>query len=331
MRKAKVKKIVLDNYGSFLGMEKGCFVVKQKNGEIQKYALFGEEIGEVVAKSGNTISVGALASLGFWEIDLMILTRRGKPAAYLRSVNYDSHVKTRICQYQAYLENRVEIATQIVTGKLKGQNQVLRKYGFRPHNLLFEATNIKRLLSYEGKYTQNYFRQIFQLLPEWLRPKKRKTFQAYDGGNNLFNLTYEFLKWRIHRAILKAKLEAYCGFVHSLQFGKPSLVLDMQDLYRYLADDFLIQYSRSLKKKDFIMKFARKHKKTGKRQFLNNQETNQLMNELDNYFERKIEIPRIKHGKRQTIETLISEEALLLAKFLRHERETWKPRIVILN
>jgi len=33
------------------------------------------------------------------------------------------------------------------------------------------------------------------------------------------------------------------------------------------------------------------------------------------------------HGKRQRIETLINEEALLLAKFLRNERKTWIPRI----
>jgi hypothetical protein len=36
-------------------------------------------------------------------------------------------------------------------------------------------------------------------------------------------------------------------------------------------------------------------------------------------------------GKRQTIETLINEEALLLAKFLRDEKETWTPRISILK
>jgi len=35
-------------------------------------------------------------------------------------------------------------------------------------------------------------------------------------------------------------------------------------------------------------------------------------------------------GKRQTIVTLISEEALLLAKFLRDERKTLIPRIAIL-
>ena len=45
------------------------------------------------------------------------------------------------------------------------------------------------------------------------------------------------------------------------------------------------------------------------------------------YFE--LEVPRMRIGKRQTIETLINEEALLLAKFLRGEWKTWTPRIVV--
>ena len=32
-------------------------------------------------------------------------------------------------------------------------------------------------------------------------------------------------------------------------------------------------------------------------------------------------------GNRQTLETLISEEAILLAKYLRNERKDWNPRI----
>jgi len=55
------------------------------------------------------------------------------------------------------------------------------------------------------------------------------------------------------------------------------------------------------------------------------------MNQLNGFFESNIEIPRIKVGKRQTIETLINEEALLLAKYLRDERETWNPRILFLE
>jgi hypothetical protein len=53
------------------------------------------------------------------------------------------------------------------------------------------------------------------------------------------------------------------------------------------------------------------------------------MKNLNQYFESTVEIPRIKIGKRQTLETLINEEALLFAKYLRDERETWVPRIAV--
>jgi hypothetical protein len=48
---------------------------------------------------------------------------------------------------------------------------------------------------------------------------------------------------------------------------------------------------------------------------------------LNGFFESKIEIPRINVGESQTIETLINEEVLLLAKLLRNEGKIWHPRI----
>jgi len=44
-----------------------------------------------------------------------------------------------------------------------------------------------------------------------------------------------------------------------------------------------------------------------------------------------IEVPRIKHGRRQTLETLIIEEALLLAKYLRGEAKDWTPKFALLG
>jgi CRISPR/Cas system-associated endonuclease Cas1 len=64
--RSKTQKLVLDSYGSFLGMEKGCFSIRDKNGKIARCPLFENEIGEIVLKSGNAVSTGALASLGFW-------------------------------------------------------------------------------------------------------------------------------------------------------------------------------------------------------------------------------------------------------------------------
>lgn len=43
------------------------------------------------------------------------------------------------------------------------------------------------------------------------------------------------------------------------------------------------------------------------------------MKQLDKLFESIVEIPRIRVGEKQTIETLINEEALVFAKYLRNE------------
>jgi hypothetical protein len=56
-------------------------------------------------------------------------------------------------------------------------------------------------------------------------------------------------------------------------------------------------------------------------------ETNELAEDLNGLFDRFVEIPRIRHGSKQTLDTLINEEALLFAMYLRNEKETWKPRI----
>jgi len=45
----------------------------------------------------------------------------------------------------------------------------------------------------------------------------------------------------------------------------------------------------------------------------------------------QVKIPRIMRGERQEIETLISEEALLFAKYLRNERPIWNPRVVAIG
>ena len=118
------------------------------------------------------------------------------------------------------------------------------------------------------------------------------------------------------------------SFPHSLEEGKRSLVCDFEELCRYLIDDFVIQYCQELKKRDFIVKTeSLSRKKHGKREYLNDADTRDLIGALNQFFETVVEIPRIRVGKRQTIDTLISEEALLLAKFLRGEMETWTPRI----
>jgi CRISPR-associated endonuclease Cas1 len=340
---SKVLKVELSDYGSYLGRDEGCFEVRDKTGRVERYPHFQKEIGEAVLKSGSYVSVDALIDLALWNIDTYIMTKRNRVVAVLKNLEDDSHVKTRVSQYQA-LENGkgLTIAKQIVKAKLEGQNAILKKYGLRPldPSALFNIGNVeseslklarKKLIQIESHQAKRYFNQIFSLFSENIRPEGRTGYKAYDGLNNVFNFAYYVLKCRVHKALLKAKLEPYLGFLYSTQFGKPSLVCDFQELYRYLIDDYLIERCRKLRKKDFVavtdfmMRF-----KMGKRIHLVEYEADSLAEGLNLFFDRFVDIARIKHGNRQTIDTLISEEALLLAKFLRTERKEWVPRTVSL-
>ena len=154
---------------------------------------------------------------------------------------------------------------------------------------------------------------------------------AYDGMNNLFNLAYEILAWKIHKALVRAKLEPYLGFLHSNEMAKLSLVCDFQELYRYLIDNFLINYCQRISKKDFKMKTeSASHGKKGKREYLTDSETSTLLDELNDFFETRVEVKRIRNGQHQTLETLINEEALLFARYLRGESQSWVPRVAYL-
>jgi CRISPR/Cas system-associated endonuclease Cas1 len=107
------------------------------------------------------------------------------------------------------------------------------------------------------------------------------------------------------------------------------LVCDFVELYRYLIDDFVIQYCRRLESKDFMLKtedFSGNRK--GKREYLNESRTRDFTKRLNNYFLSEVKVPRFRMGKKQEMETLISEEALLFARYLRGERTHWTPRIV---
>ena len=110
---------------------------------------------------------------------------------------------------------------------------------------------------------------------------------------------------------------------------------DFQELYRYLIDDFLIERAKKFHKKDFVlvtdfMMHLKMGKKIHLKEYEKEYETDSLAEDLNTFFDRMVDVERIKVGKRQTIDTLINEEALLLAQYLRRERKDWVPIIPLL-
>jgi CRISPR/Cas system-associated endonuclease Cas1 len=120
----KVLKLKLEGNGSYLGRGEGCFIIKHKNGDTEQYPLFTKEIGEAELRDHNSVSTGALISLAQWDIETIITDFNGLPVAILKNLNDDSHVKTRVSQYEVSKNNKgIGIAKQIVLSKIEGQNR----------------------------------------------------------------------------------------------------------------------------------------------------------------------------------------------------------------
>jgi CRISPR-associated protein Cas1 len=303
MKGSKTLKIELEGYGSFFGTRQGTLLIRDKNKKEKTFPLFENEIGTIVLRTGNLASVGALATCGYFGIDILIMTQRGNPVAILKSLDDDHHVKTRVHQYQA-LENGkgLEIAKTLVVAKAQGYDQTLKKHGLKPIGFIKDDVNAlnsdvrRKLTSYESKFSKKYFQQIFKLFDTEIKPKSRKTFMAYDGLNNTFNLAYEILRWKVHVALLKAHLEPFLGFLHSMQHGKPSLVCDFMEIYRYLIDDLIISFCKDVSSKDFVFKKEKRSNRLGKRQYLNKKMERAFTQKLDALFQSIVEIPRVKIG-----------------------------------
>jgi CRISP-associated protein Cas1 len=341
---SKILKVELSDYGSYLGRAQGCFEIREKSGVVERYPHFENEIGEAVLKSGSYVSVDALIDLALWNIDTYIMTRNNRVVALLRNLEDDNHVETRIAQYQA-LENGkgIQIAKQLVLSKLEGNQMVLRKWGLEPFDMDLINRQVsaipskelkafrRRLLAVEANSAKSYFERIFSLFPENIRPETRKTRMAYDGINNVFNFGYYVLKCRVHKALIKAKLEPYLGFLHAVRSDNAGLVCDFMEPYRYLIDDLLIERCQKYKKKDFVaVTDFMMNIRMGKKIHLCEYETDELADALNDLFNRVVAIPRVRHGFKQTLDTLICEEAMLLAKYLRGELTNWLPRNPIL-
>ena len=143
-------------------------------------------------------------------------------------------------------------------------------------------------------------------------------YNAEDPLNNLLNLGYEVLKGEVYRAVMYAPLDPYMGYLHSIQFAKPSLVCDIQEVFRGLIDEFLIEYGQKLNENDF--------EREGERMFLKRKESYKMIKAINKLFDSRIKHQRInKYGKHSKIRTAIREEPIKLGQYLRWEKESYEP------
>ena len=173
---------------------------------------------------------------------------------------------------------------------------------------------------FEEKYARHFYSHIIPQFPKWLRVSGRRTRNATEPWNNLLNLSFEVLEWKILKAVVKSKLEPNLGFLHSLQVSKPSLTCDLMEPFRPYVVHFLLSYAKTLKAKDFERAYV---KDKYPRYFLKHEATWQLIESINKQlFEAYIPMQRNrKHGSKMQFETYLDEYISQMAKYINNAKE----------
>jgi CRISPR-associated protein Cas1 len=210
---------------------------------------------------------------------------------------------------------------------------LLERHGFDGHKLDYLVEKLSkiegekiddirpRLMGIESRCSKVYFKHLKTLFPDFLQTPKRMKYNAEDPLNNLLNLGYEVLKGEVYRGVMYAHLDPYLGYLHSIQFAKPSLVCDIQEIFRGLIDEFSISYSQKVNENDFENKNGR--------MFLKKNESYKMIKAINELFDKRIKHQRIKkYGEQSKIRTAIREEPMKLAQYLRGEKERYEPALL---
>jgi len=248
--------------------EQGAVV--RKKGERIVVTKDGREIMDIplihldqLAIIGNVqLTTPAVALLLQNEVDVVFFSRYGKFRG--RIVHTGSKfAQLRHAQLQKMTdeESALRIARAVVVGKLSNQRTVLQRQirdmppshqkrwieeALKGMKALMHkaesASSLDSLRGYEGKAGAYYFEAFRTLLTEDWGFRGRIYHPPPDPVNALLSFGYSLLLKDILAAVQLVGLDPYLGFFHAIEYGKPSLALDVMEEFRPIIVDGLVLY-----------------------------------------------------------------------------------------
>ena len=226
-----------------------------KKGESTYHTLFTYKLKQIVIFGNVEISHRALAQILRHEIDTVFLTQSGRYLGRLaapESRNVFLHKR----QY-ALLDDEVftlRMARSLVAGKMSNMATLLMRMrrsrdaeiaGQKAREiqelmpLLEKATTVDSIRGYEGRASALYFEAFGSGFIENQGFTRRVRRPPTDPVNSILSLLYTFLMNRVYAAVRVASLDPYPGFLHTLDYGRYSLVLDLMEEFRTIIADTL--------------------------------------------------------------------------------------------
>jgi len=247
--------LYLTEQGLHVSRESQRLQIKSRSNLIQEVRL--TDLEQVVIMGRIEISTPAIQALLKRGIDVHFLTSTGQYLGKLSPMR-GKNIELKLAQYRAFenQEHRLALAKAFVAGKIENQRRLLRRHNKILHDSQLSsailalarkvkevqrATSVETLLGIEGQAANIYFDQFPILLKstDFTFPG-RKRRPPPDPVNALLSLGYTILMSRMVGMVERASLDPYLGFLHSPDYGRPSLALDLMEEWRPTIVDALV-------------------------------------------------------------------------------------------
>jgi len=243
--------------------DQGASLVKQGNRLVVEkrgttlHWVHSFKVDQVVLMGSVSVSPAAIAFLLQEGIDTVFLSLHGKYRGRLIS-QFGKNVELRRTQFQK-TENplfRLEAARAYVRGKLNNcrlllrrQNQELRKESITSAVLRLkrmagqteQCDSVDSLMGIEGAGAAAYFGCFGDMIrvPDLIFDGRNRR-PPRDPVNVLLSLGYTLLANAVQTQVHIAGLDPYVGCLHSIEYGRPSLVLDLMEEFRPVIVDTIV-------------------------------------------------------------------------------------------
>jgi len=244
------------------------------------HTLFTHKLKQLVLFGNIEITHSALCQLMRRNIDTIYLTRAGRYLGRIaspESKNVFLHKK----QFLLLDDKKfcLQMAKNIISGKLLNMATFLKRIkrsrnkkdaGLKAKQILSligkleNSESIDQIRGYEGQASSVYFQGLKLGFINNMGFYKRVRRPPTDPVNSVLSLLYTFLMNRVYAGVRVAGLNPYPGVMHTIDYGRYSLVLDLMEEFRsIIADSLTISLFnlKILQKNDFQIKFPKKEKK----------------------------------------------------------------------
>jgi CRISPR-associated protein Cas1 len=267
--------LVINSFGSYLRKQGEGFVVKNED---KVFEVSAKKVDSILITTSAYISTDAIKLAMDRNIDIIFLDDFGDPYGRVWHSKLGSTVLIRRRQLEiAEKEEGLNLAKEWVIEKLSNQIDFLKRLAnSRPEKEEQLKVYIQRLdeiktklgnlsgtvdekrgtiMGFEGSAGRTYFEALSFIMPDRYRFDGRSRQPAKDEFNCLLNYSYGVLYSMVEKACIIAGLDPYVGFIHTDNYNKKSLVFDLMEMFRILAEQTVVYLFSSRKvKQEFFDK-----------------------------------------------------------------------------